>query len=31
MLEMSSERTSNLILPIPLELFKPFFSNDKSS
>ena len=32
MLEMSSERTSNLILPIPLELFKPFLSgNDKSS
>src|SRR6185369_15121103 len=31
MLEMSSERTSNLILPTPLELFKPFFSNDKSS
>jgi hypothetical protein len=32
MLEMSSERTSNLILPIPLELFKPFFSgSDKSS
>jgi regulator of protease activity HflC (stomatin/prohibitin superfamily) len=33
MLEMSSERTSNLILPIPLELFKPFLGggNDKSS
>ena len=32
MLEMSSERTSNLILPIPLELFTPFLSgNDKSS
>src|SRR3954447_16202245 len=24
MLEMSSERTSNLIIPIPLELFRPF-------
>src|SRR6186713_1778003 len=31
MLEISSERSSTLILPIPLELFKPFFSNDKSS
>jgi hypothetical protein len=31
-LEMSSERTSNLILPIPLELFKPFLGGgDKSS
>jgi regulator of protease activity HflC (stomatin/prohibitin superfamily) len=32
MLEMSSERTTNLILPIPLELFKPFLGgNDKTS
>ena len=32
MLEMSSERTSNLIIPIPLELFKPFLGgSDKSS
>jgi regulator of protease activity HflC (stomatin/prohibitin superfamily) len=26
MLEMSSERSSTLILPLPLELFKPFMS-----
>jgi hypothetical protein len=26
MLEISSERSSTLILPLPLELFKPFMS-----
>jgi regulator of protease activity HflC (stomatin/prohibitin superfamily) len=32
MLEMSSERTSNLILPLPLELFRPFLGGtDKPS
>ena len=27
-LEMSAERTSTMILPLPLELFKPFFSRE---
>jgi regulator of protease activity HflC (stomatin/prohibitin superfamily) len=30
MLEMSSERTTNLIIPLPIELLKPFYERDKS-
>ena len=30
MLEMSTERTSTLILPIPIELLKPFFDRDNA-
>jgi hypothetical protein len=31
MLEMSSERTSTLILPIPLEMIGPLIDRGKSS
>jgi hypothetical protein len=31
MLEMSTERTSTLILPIPIELLKPFFDRNNAS
>ncbi len=30
-LEMSSERTTNLILPVPLELLRPFISKLEAS
>jgi hypothetical protein len=29
MLEMSSERSTTIILPLPLELFKPFLSREQ--
>jgi hypothetical protein len=31
MLEISSERSSTIILPLPIELFKPFLSSGGGS